>query len=151
MKSQLPGSPQEVKGKHLLVVIDHRAARVYLTELHGTVPQQITPYDPYGYGRNLHYVQDDSNGQRKPELKSFYEAVAKTLQGAQGILIFGSATGASSAMVQLVTDLKRNHSELATHIVGEIVLDLQHLSENELLATAREFYRNQEKKVVIQA
>ena len=34
---------------HLLVVIDHQEARVYRTEIHGAVPQQLVPYDPNGY------------------------------------------------------------------------------------------------------
>jgi hypothetical protein len=127
-------------GSHLLVVIDHRQARVYKTELHGSVPQRITPYNPGGFGRHLHNVQDDSNGQRKPELRSFYEAIAKTLKGAEQILLFGSGTGASSAMEELLAELKHHHSDLAKCIVGSVVLDETHLSEDQLLAKAREFY-----------
>jgi hypothetical protein len=134
-------SPESVAvGMHLLVVIDHREARIYRTELHGAVPQRITPYDPGGFGRHLHYVQDDANGQRKPERKSFYEAVAKTLLGAEKVLVFGSSTGASSAMDQLLAELKHHHSDVASHVVGSIVLDEQHLTEDQLLAKAREFY-----------
>jgi len=36
------------EGVHLLVVIDHRQARVYKAEVHGSVPQRITPYEPGG-------------------------------------------------------------------------------------------------------
>jgi hypothetical protein len=125
---------------HLLVVIDHRQARVYKTEVHGSVPQRITPYDPDGFGRHLHYVQDDSNGQRKPELKSFYEAIAKTLKGAEQVLLFGSGTGASSAMEELLAELKHHHGDVAKCIVGSVVLDETHLSEDQLLAKARDFY-----------
>ena len=132
-------TPQEDAG-HMLVVIDHRAARIYKTELHGALPQCITPYDPHGYGRNLHYVQDDSNGQRKPERKSFYEAIVKTLQSAKAIVLFGSATGASSAMEQLLADMQRNHPEVAKRVLGSMAIDAQHLTENQLLAKAREFY-----------
>jgi hypothetical protein len=130
----------QARGTHLLVVIDHRQARVYKAELHGSVPQRITPYNPGGFGRHLHNVQDDSHGQRKPERKSFYEAVAKTLQGAEQILIFGSGTGASSAMEELLAELKRRHAEVAKRIVGSIVLDETHLTEDQLLAKARDFY-----------
>ena len=134
-------SPEaEARGTHLLVVIDHRQARVYRTELHGSVPQRITPYDPGGLGRHLHYVQDDSDGRRKPELKSFYEAVAKTLEGAEQILIFGSGTGASSAMEELLAELKHHHGDVAKRVVGSIVLDETHLTEDQLLAKARDFY-----------
>ena len=127
-------------GTHLLVVIDHREARIYTTELRGSVPQRIAPYDPFGFGRNLHYNQDDSNGQRKPEQKGFYEAVAKTLEGAQQILMFGTGTGASSAMEQLLADLKRNHKDIAKRIVGSMAVDEHHLTEDQLLAKARELF-----------
>jgi hypothetical protein len=127
-------------GVHLLVVIDHREARVYRAELHGSVPQRVVPYDPSGFGRHLHYVQDDSSGQRKPERKSFYESVAKTLRGAEQVLVFGSGTGASSAMDQLFAALKHDHPDLARRVIGSIVVDAQHLTEDQLLARARDFY-----------
>jgi hypothetical protein len=126
---------------HFVVVIDHREARIYKAELHGTVPQRITPFDPHGFGRNLHYVQDESNGQRKPERKSFYEAIAATLRPAKEILIFGSATGASSAMEQLRSDLRDHHPDVAGRVIGAITLDAHHLTEDQILAKAREFYQ----------
>jgi hypothetical protein len=135
----LPPAPAAT-GTHLLVVIDHRQARIYSAELHGSVPQKIAPYDPFGFDRALHYNQDDSNGQRKPEQKSFYEAVAKTLGGAQQILLFGTATGASSAMEALVADLKHNHHDIAERIIGTFAVDEHHLTEPQLLAKAREIF-----------
>jgi hypothetical protein len=129
-------------GTHLLVVIDHREARIYRTELHGAVPHRIEPYDPFGFGRDLHYNQDDSNGQRKPELKSFYEAVAKTLHGAKQILMFGTGTGASSAMEQLLIDLKKHHRDIANRVVGSVSVDEHHLTDDQLLAKARELFVN---------
>ena len=138
--SAAPASPPAAAGTHLLVVIDHREARIYSTELQRSVPHRITPYDPFGFGRDLHYNQDDSNGQRKPEQKSFYEAVAKTLKNAQQILLFGTATGASSAMEQLLADLKHNHPDIANRVIGSYAIDEHHLTENQLLAKARELF-----------
>ena len=139
-RSGAPKAVPAAPGTHLLVVIDHREARIYQTELQASAPQRIAPYDPFGFGRYLHYNQDDSNGQRKPEQKSFYESVAKTLHGAEKILIFGTATGASSAMEQLLLDLKKNHPDLAKRVVGSIAVDEHHLTEPQLLAQARDFY-----------
>ena len=49
-------SPEAVaEGTHLLVVIDHRQARIYETQRHGSVPQQITPY---GADRHLQCLGD---------------------------------------------------------------------------------------------
>jgi hypothetical protein len=139
-RSDAPGAATARVGAHLLVVIDHREARIYNTELRGSIPQRIAPYDPFGFGRALHYNQDDSNGQRKPERKSFYEAVAKTLQGAKQILVFGAGTGASSAMKQLILELKNHHHDLAERIIGSMAVDEHHLTEDQLLAKARECF-----------
>ena len=141
-RSEGPVTALPDDGGHILVVIDHRAARVYKAELHGTVPHRIVPFDPHGFGRNLHYVQDDSNGQRKPERKSFYEAIAKTLGLATEILLIGSSTGSASAMEQLLAELQQNHPDVAKRVVGSMVVDAQHLTEDQLLAKAREFYEN---------
>ena len=125
---------------HLLVVIDHQEARVYRTEVHGTVPARIVPYDPTGYGKHLHCDHPPTDGKRQPERKSFYEAIAKTLQGANQILVFGSGTGRSNAMEQLLVDLKAHHADLAEKVIGSVVVDAHHTTENQLLAKAREFY-----------
>jgi hypothetical protein len=140
-RSDAAESPSDADGMHLLVVIDHREARIYRTELRGSVPEGITPFDPHGFGRYLHSVTDDSNGQRKPERKSFYEAIAKTLRGAEQILLFGTGTGASSAMEQLIAELKHHHADVAKHIAGSVAVDEHHMTDDQLLARARDFYR----------
>jgi hypothetical protein len=131
---------------HVLVVIDHHEAKVYRTEVHGAVPQGITPYDPHGYGRHLHSAHEWTDGKRQPERKSFYEAIAKTLRGADQVLLFGSGTGRSSAMEMLVADLKAHHSDVADKIIGSVVVDAHHTTENQLLAKARDFYAEFNKK-----
>jgi hypothetical protein len=139
-RTDVVSPPADAGGVNLLVVLDHRMARIYKTESSGSVPQRIIPYDLNGVGRHLHHVENDSNGQRKPEQKDFYQAIAKTLQSAQKILIFGSGTGASSAMDHLLAELRRHHGDLAKLVVGSVVIDETHLTENQLLARAREFY-----------
>ena len=125
---------------HLLVVIDHREAHIYRTEVHGAVPVRIAPYDPHGHGRHLHSAHEWTDGKRPPERKSFYEAVAKTLRGAEQVLLFGSGSGRSSAMEQLLADLKDHHPDVAAKVIGSVVVDAHHTTENQLLARAREFY-----------
>lgn len=134
------GQAGVAEGAHLLVVIDHRLARVYRTEFSGSVPERIVPYDAAGAGRHLHHVEDDASGQRKPEVRSFYQAVAKTLGRAEKILLFGSGTGASSAMNELLAELGAHYKAVRQRVVGSIVVDEKHLTEDQLLARAREFY-----------
>jgi hypothetical protein len=131
-------------GVNLLVVIDHRMARIYKAELHGSVPQRVIPFDLHGSGRHLHNVEDHADGQRKPEMKSFYEAIARTLRGGDKILVFGSGTGASSAMEHLLAELREHHADIFKRVVGSVVVDEPHLTENQLLAKARDFYSKPE-------
>ena len=132
--------PPVAPGAHLLVVIDHHEARIYRTVSPGAVAEKLVPYDPHGFGRPLHSAHEWTDGKRLPERRSFYEAVAKTLRGAEQVLLFGSGTGGSSAMEQLLADLRHHHSDVAKHIVGSIVVDGQHLTEGQLLAQAREHF-----------
>jgi hypothetical protein len=129
---------------NILVVIDHREARVYKTEMHGTLPQRVVPYDPHGFGRCLRNNENDADGHRKPEQKSYYGEIAKTLAFAREILIFGGGTGESSAMEQLVAELRKNHHEIADRVVGTVALDAKHFTEDQLLKEARAFYEKRE-------
>jgi hypothetical protein len=130
----------EVRGTHLLVVIDQREARIYGTELLGSVPKRITAFEPRALGRHVYDFLDDSFGERKPERRRFYSAVARSLRGAGQILIFGTGIGASSALDQLLVELKLNHRDVARHIVGAVAVNERHLSEEQLLSRARDFY-----------
>jgi hypothetical protein len=69
-----------------------------------------------------------------------YGAIAHSLRNAKQILIFGSATGSSSAMDYLVDELHQNHPDNTKRIVGAIVVNEQHMTEDQLLAQARAFY-----------
>ena len=65
---------------------------------------------------------------------------AASLRGAHGILLFGGGTGASSAMEQLLAELRLHHKDIAAHVVGSVVVDQHHTTEDALLAKARAFY-----------
>jgi hypothetical protein len=139
-RSATPLPPATGDGTHLLVVIDHREARIFKAEMHGAVAHRVAPLDPQGSRRYLHSVTDDGNGQRKPELKSFYESVASQLKKAEKILILGSATGSSSAMNHLMADLEQHHPQIAKRVVGTIVVNEQHMTDDQMLAQARAFF-----------
>jgi hypothetical protein len=137
-------TPSETKESetHWLVVIDHHEARIFRSEMRGTLPQQILPHEPDDYFRHAHNSKDFSRGQEKPDPTSFFAPVAKALQAPGRILVFGTGTGTSSEMEQFIAWLRLHHPELAMRITGCLVIDEHHLSEEQLLAKAREFYEN---------
>jgi hypothetical protein len=132
----------DVPGKeiHWLVVIDHHEARVFRSEVHGSIPQHILPHEPSDFFRQAHNSKDFSRGQEKPDPNNFFEPVAKALNGSGKILLFGSGKGTSSEMIQFIGWLKHHHPDRADRIIGSLVVDEHHLTEAQLLAKAREFY-----------
>ena len=130
----------ELKTTHWLLVINHHEARIFRSEMHGSIPEQIFPHEPDDFFRHAPDSKDFSRGQEKPDPNSFFEPVAKALQGTRQILIFGTGTGTSSEMDQFVEWTKVHHRDLAKRIIGSLVVDEHHLTTDQLLATAREFY-----------
>jgi len=137
--------PQQESKKietHWLVVIDHHQARLFRSEMHGAIPQQILPHKPEDYFRHAHNSKDFTKGQEKPDPNSYFEPVARALATGGKFLIFGTGTGMSSEMDQFISWLKVHHHELSQRMIGSQVVDEYHLTENQLLAKAREFYAN---------
>ena len=141
-RSETPPPETNVNEVHWLLLIDHHEARIFRTEMRGALPLQILPHEPDDYFRHAHNSRDFSRGREKPDPNSFFEPVAKALQAPGQLLIFGSGTGTSSEMDQFIAWLKLHHPELAARIIGSLVVDEHHLTGDQLLAKAREFYAN---------
>jgi hypothetical protein len=125
---------------HWLLVIDHHEARIFRSEMHGAEPQQIFPYSPEVYFRHAKHSDQVARGKEKPEPNSFFEPVANAMHGAGSILVFGTGTGTSSEMEQFVTWTRIHHPELTQRIIGSLTVNERHLTDDQLLARAREFY-----------
>jgi hypothetical protein len=125
---------------HWLLVIDHHRARLFRTEMSGSVPKQILPHEPTEYFRQAHHSRDFSRGKEKPDPNTFFEPVAKELMAGGQILIFGSGTGESSEMQNFAAWLREHHPEISRRVLGTIVVDESHVTDGQLLKKAREFF-----------
>lgn len=143
LRSETPLAETDAKESHWLLVIDHHQARIFRSEMHGSVPQQILSHEPEKDFRPAH-------GQEKPNQNSFFEPVARALKDAGEILVFGSGKGTSSEMEQFIAWVKQHHHDLAGRIIGSLVVDEHHLTEAQLLAKAREFYAHSAAPIVAQ-
>lgn len=128
---------------HWLLVIDHHEARLFRSEVHGAVPQRLLPHEPDDFFRHAQNSQNLSRGKEKPDPNSFFEPVAKALQAAGPILVFGTGTGTSSEMEQFIAWTKLHHPDVAKRVIGTVVTDESHRTVDQLLAQAREFYASQ--------
>ena len=137
-------SPIDTNSKlRLLVVISQHETLIFRSEEKGSVPERLHPFDPHGTLRMLKHTQGNNAEARAPESLAYYEAISKTLTGAEEILLMGSGTGASSAMTHLKDYLETHHKDTAASIVGALTVDIEALTEGQLLQEARAFYRRQ--------
>lgn len=125
---------------HWLLVIDHHEARIFHSEMHGTAPEQILPSGTKEYFRHAYGSKDFTRGEEKPDPNTFFEPVAAALQGAGQILIFGTGKGMSSEMDQFHAWVQIHLPLLAARVIGCLLIDEHHLSSDQLLAKARDFY-----------
>jgi hypothetical protein len=139
-RSEAPQPATDGNEMHWLLVIDHHEARLFRSEMHWAEPQQIIPHAPEEYFRHAKHSDQVARGEEKPEPNTFFEPVASAMHGAGSILVFGTGTGTSSEMEQFITWTKLHHPELAQRIIGSLTVDEHHLTDDQLLARAREFY-----------
>lgn len=90
-------------------------------------------------GRTGHSSQKHAHGKHvehpSPEEKKFYHDLAHRLGDASEILILGPGLG----KVHFQKHLEEHHKPLSTKVVGVETLD--HITENQMLAHARKFFR----------
>jgi hypothetical protein len=139
-RSEAAAPAAEAGAAQWLVVINHHEARIYRSEMAGTLPERIMPHEPTDFFRHAHNSKDFSRGKEKPDPNTFFQPVADALAGTARILVFGTGKGTSSEMEQFVAWLGQHHAGTAARIIGTQVIDEHHLSEAQLLSKAREFH-----------
>ena len=106
----------------LLVVVSQNETRLFRLLEKGTIPLRICPIDPH------------------PEDQTYFARIAETLTGGEELLLMGHGTGAGSAMIQFESFLTTHHRGLSNRIVGTLRLDVEALTEGQLLQEARAFF-----------
>ncbi len=139
-RSDKPVAVSDDKKSLWLVVIDHHEARLFRPDMQGATMLQILPHDPSDFFRHAPNSKNFARGQEKPEANSFFTPVAKALQAAGKILVFGTGKGSSSEMELFTAWLKVHHADLASRVIGTLAIDEHHLTDAQILAKAREYY-----------
>lgn len=142
---------QTEQSLRLIVAISQKETLIFKSEDKGTVPEHLHPFDPHGVLHHLNRSAGRDQGSREPENLKYYEAIAKTLTDANQILLLGSGTGASNAMSHVQDYLSTHHPAISKAIVGALTVDIQSLSEGEILKEARAFFATLDHKFGVSA
>ena len=145
--SEVTGSQQHVAravaklpvwSTQLLVLNDRRHARIFKVRSKDRVPQQVIPYDPYGFRRGRHLVWNDPVADQGASSR-FREAIATTLRGSEHVLVVANGTRANLVASQVMDHFKSRHPDLSARLIGSMVIDEADPSADTLLATVWEF------------
>ena len=126
--------------RRILVVINQKQALVFRSEVKGTDPEHLFPTDAGDVLRNLKHTIGADATSKSLENFAYYKADAEHLADADEILIMGNGTGSSSAMNHFTEYLESHHKEIAKLIVGTLTVDIESLTEGQLLKKARAYF-----------
>lgn len=136
---------------HALVLIDHHQIRIFHSERHAAAADLFLPHDPEEYFRHAPNSQNISRGQEKPDANSFFAPVVSALAHAREILLFGNGTGGASEMEQFSAWLGTCHPEISKRVIGTVTVDVHHLTDDQLLAKARQFFAQPRPPTLVKA
>ena len=104
----------------------------------GTHPESIVPPEVDNERRDQKSQRSGGRdrGHSHPE---YFEEIAKTIKELGRFLFFGHGEGKGNEALQFQEYFEKKHPDLAKKIVDSLRVDLENLSEGEILALARKW------------
>ncbi len=136
-------SPRGDQGRRLILHLDHRHTDVFLLEGDEVEHAVLKPHGIWGTDQNLSHRHDrDQAGQRAPMDHDYLARIAAAIADADVVLLLGHGRGANDMRQLLLHHLENHHRDLLDRIVGIETLDDGGLSDEQLVAIAREHFGN---------
>ena len=154
----LPAERALADGKHVLVAVDAKGARVYRTLLSSDAtrpPERLVPLIRYNDSSKYRYDEkksDPTETRRNKKASRLPDAIARAVLeklaeiDPDTVLVAAHGKGKGDAARALVSFLGKHDRNLASRVVGEAIhveseKGGRRLSDRQLLATARRAYR----------
>lgn len=107
----------------------------------GAASQSIRAHVSEGGAGMRMGLKSDQNGGERIRFLDFFEPLAGVLHGARRILIFGRTTPLGDETGPFVFWLCNRYPDLARRIVASLPIEPDEMSESNLLARARAFFK----------
>ena len=130
-----------ISHKFVVVAITQDEARIWATGLEkGTHPELIYAPDEKGIHHHVRQAQHRGGHGNDPAERGFFDVLAKELTQASEILLLGHGVGKANAMLRFTQYMERHNPGVAKKVIGAIDADLNALTENQILAKARDWF-----------
>ncbi len=136
-------SPRGDQAHRLVLHLDHRRTDVFRLEGAEVEHAVLRPHGIWGTDQNLSHRHDrDQAGQRAPLDSDYLARITEAMTGADAVLLLGHGTGESDMRQVLLHYLETHRRDLMERIVGVETLVDGGLSDEQMLAVAREHFGN---------
>ena len=130
-------APTAAETVGLIVVIDHAGATLYRGD-GGTSHDQDRQQPLRHFARGMRPERHDADrDEKEPDDDRFFEGVAAALAPAGRIVVIGHGKGQSNEADHLSAYLLSRHKGVHDRIIREIVADLPHMTQAELIGLGR--------------
>ena len=131
----------EIASKFVVVALTQDEARIWATGLDkGTHPETIFAPDEKGLHHHVKQMQHRGGHGSDPVEKGFFDVLGRHLADVSEILLLGHGTGKANAMVRFTQYMERHNPTVAKKVIGAVDADLNALTENQILSTARDWF-----------
>ena len=130
-----------MKIETVVAVVERDRTRIWDIEAdRGTEPERV--FLPEDRGRHHHVRQAQHHGGHDTDQYApvYYEDIATALKDVHEVLLLGHGKGKANSMLMLVQYLERKHPEVARKIVGAEDVNMDALTETQLLKIARDWF-----------
>lgn len=131
----------DIKNKFVMIAITQDEARIWAAGLDkNSIPEKI--YAPADKGSHHHVRQTQHQGGHSgdPKELGYFDVIAENVKDAAEILLIGHGEGKANAMLRFTQFIERNNPQVAKKIIGAADTNLNALTENEILAIARNWF-----------
>ena len=131
----------DIRNKFVMIALTRNEARIWATGLEkNQKPERIFAPSDKGSHHHVRQTQHQGGHSADPADWGYFDVIADSVKEANEILLIGHGEGKANAMLRFTQFMERNRPEVAKKIFGAIDTNLYSMTENELLATARNWF-----------
>ena len=131
----------ELSQQFVVVALTQDEARIWATGLNkGAHPEKVFAPDEKGLHHHVRQMQHRGGHGTDPIEKGFFDVLGHHLESASEILLLGHGEGKANAMLRFTQYMERHNPAVARKVIGAVDADLNALTENQILAKARDWF-----------
>lgn len=130
-----------LRGKMALAAIDFHETRIFALEGDDQGrPERVVAEDPTGMLRKLHTKVNNVEGDYRTPGDEYWKTIALALEHASSIVLLGHGKGKANATHRFLAYVEEHYSDLNTKILGEFRVDIDDLTDAQVLRIGQQFF-----------